>query len=284
MGDLDWRLGSEGSRSSQLCTKTFGTESRPAEPKLQARRSAQHEVGIGRRVPVQLPYSVAICLLSASVSFLSFPVKREREFSAKINQGSLCKRPWHTAAFHLGLSQISRGESEPAPQAGESSLAEPTLEATRARYLIGLSGGFRRRISARQLRNREYSAMLPRCQGRRRLPPQSALLSPRARPPRGGAPAGPMRARRRLPPPRGSQPTDAHPPSRLSPPFPDPSPGLCKRSSPLSLYCLRYLLLPPSRLGRTMENGWNCQRVEVCNPLANRRSQTQVIARLPRFR
>lgn len=250
---------------------------------MQARRSAQHEVGIGRRVPVQLPYSVAICLLSASVSFLSFPVKREREFSAKINQGSLCKRPWHTAAFHLGLSQISRGESEPAPQAGESSLAEPTLEATQARYLIGLSGGFRRRISARQLRNREYSAMLPRCQGRRRLPPQSALLSPRARPPRGGAPAGPMRARRRLPPPRGSQPTDAHPPSRLSPPSRTPAPGSAN-AHPLFLCIVSATCSYPQVDWRgRWKMGGIASESRFAIPWPTRRSQTQVIARLPRF-
>ena len=42
----------------------------------------------------------------------------------------------------------SRGESKPARQAGDVS-----------RYLIGLRGGFRRRISARELCSLEYSAM-----------------------------------------------------------------------------------------------------------------------------
>lgn len=127
--------------------------------------------------------------------------------------------------FQFGAFSKQQGESKPSQQAGESSLSVSGLEATRVHYLIGLNGGFRRRIIARQFRSREYSAMFPRCHGRLRLRQQGAALSPRrAGPARRGAhwanarPAQPPAARRlatcRRPPPVAA----------LSP-FPDPSPG-----------------------------------------------------------
>lgn len=115
----------------------------------------------------------------------------------------------------------------------------PEAGGGRARYLIALTGGFRRRISARQSCNRVYSAMFP---GSLRSPPPAPAerchLPVRTRPaPRGGAPAGPMGAPRRLPPPgRSPAPTRI---LRRSPLLsPDSSSALCKRSFSFCIYWL----------------------------------------------
>lgn len=115
----------------------------------------------------------------------------------------------------------------------------PEAGGGRARYLIALTGGFRRRISARQFCNRVYSAMFPR--SLKSPPPTPAdlcHLSLRTRPaPRGGAPAGPMGAPRRLPPP-GRSPAPTRGLRRSSLLSPDWSSALCKRLSSACIYWL----------------------------------------------
>lgn len=111
--------------------------------------------------------------------------------------------------------------------------AVPGAGGHRARYLMALTGGFRRRISARLFRSRVYSAMSPRSRRSSPLPRAGRCrFPPRAGPTRrGGAPADqcePGAAFHRPQPPEAPG-SAAVPPTRFSssPPQPPRSAGAC---------------------------------------------------------
>lgn len=275
MGGLHWRLGSEGSRSSQLCSKASGIESRPAKSKLQARRSAQHEVGIGRRAPVQLPCSVAICLPQPR-----FPSQRHGNASSLrgLTKVTHVKGPgvrprsiWVCLASAGRLSACPAGRRRGQPRRTQSG-GDPSP----------LPDWVERRVSEANQRQAvpqpRVLSHVPSAPGSPPPPTAVSAASPRARPREVGRPLGQCE-RGAASAARGSPPTDAHP-RRLCPPSRTPAPS-CANAHP------RFLGIGSatcSDWGGRWRVGGLAQRVEVCKPLAHvEGSDTSRFSRLRSF-
>lgn len=198
---------------------TFGTEHTLEKSKLLTSRRAEHEAGTEDPVRAQLPHLAAICP-PLSLSFLTR--ETASEFAATFTKlteapGRAARRRSVRASAFLRSNQ-PRGESLGAGR--RRGARRPRAGGDRAGYLMALTGGFRRRISARQFRNRVYSAMSP---SSRKSPPSPAARLRRVPPtPRGAGLArrGGRRANAsRAPPPAASPPTcfsSGATPARLS--------------------------------------------------------------------